>query len=206
MMIIQGDNSMEYGEKLDFEDGKYFLDGFLQMPRKNQELFFTLWASDLYKENKFYSNVLDDFFNGGDFRYQYCQSPIEEIFIFAYDLLIASKPFPECEELQFEPQKEIYVGNKKYIADFYLEIKQEDEWIKTDGNIKLIVECDGHEFHEKTKEQVERRNQRDMDFKMAGYDVIHFSGSQLYKDAMGCANQVYTYIKTKTGEIVFKKS
>ena len=60
--------------------------------------------------------------------------------------------------------------------------------------IKLIVECDGHEFHEKTKDQVEKRNKRDYNLKMQGFDILHFSGSEIYKDPVGCARKCIDYI------------
>jgi hypothetical protein len=46
----------------------------------------------------------------------------------------------------------------------------------------LAVELDGHDYHEKTKEQVTYRNVRDRDLQMAGWQVFHISGSELVRD------------------------
>lgn len=46
----------------------------------------------------------------------------------------------------------------------------------------VAVELDGHEWHERTPEQVERRNRRDADLQAAGWTVLHFSGRQILRD------------------------
>lgn len=55
---------------------------------------------------------------------------------------------------------------------------------------QLIVECDGHDFHERTKEQAARDRSRDRDAQLAGIEIFRFTGSELWRDAWGCAAQV----------------
>jgi very-short-patch-repair endonuclease len=55
---------------------------------------------------------------------------------------------------------------------------------------KLVVECDGHDFHERTKEQAAKDRSRDRDLISLGYDVFRFTGSELWRDPWGCATQV----------------
>lgn len=57
-----------------------------------------------------------------------------------------------------------------------------------------MIECDGHEFHEKTKEQVIYDNEREYKLKSAGYDVLHFSGSEIYNNPYECAEKTLNYI------------
>lgn len=52
---------------------------------------------------------------------------------------------------------------------------------------KIIVECDGHEFHERTKQQAARDRSRDREAQAAGYSILRFTGAELYRDPMGCA-------------------
>jgi very-short-patch-repair endonuclease len=59
---------------------------------------------------------------------------------------------------------------------------------------KLVVECDGHDFHERTKEQVARDKARDRAIVSAGYDVFRFSGSEIWRDPLGCAGQVVDWM------------
>jgi very-short-patch-repair endonuclease len=55
--------------------------------------------------------------------------------------------------------------------------------------IVVVVECDGHEFHEKTKEQARRDKRRDRKLTLAGCHVLRFSGSELWADAGRCAGE-----------------
>lgn len=55
---------------------------------------------------------------------------------------------------------------------------------------KLIVECDGHDFHERTKEQAARDRDRDRQAQLAGIEIFRFTGSELWRDPLGCADQV----------------
>ena len=47
---------------------------------------------------------------------------------------------------------------------------------------KTIVECDGHDFHEKTKEQAAHDKKRDRELRMLGYTVLRYTGSEITKD------------------------
>jgi hypothetical protein len=53
----------------------------------------------------------------------------------------------------------------------------------------LIIECDGHEFHEKTKAQAARDKKRDRTLQSLGYVVIRFTGSEVYNDPIACAEE-----------------
>lgn len=64
---------------------------------------------------------------------------------------------------------------------------------------RLIVECDGHDFHEKTKEQAARDKRRDRTLQALGYKVFRFTGSEVYKDAIACAKEVFTGFIIDTG-------
>ena len=57
----------------------------------------------------------------------------------------------------------------------------------------VIVECDGHDFHERTKEQAARDKKRDRYFQASGNPVLRFTGSEIYKDAWGCASQIIDF-------------
>ena len=53
----------------------------------------------------------------------------------------------------------------------------------------LVVECDGHMFHS-TKEQRAADVARDRYLLERGYRVVRFTGAELHKDALACAEQV----------------
>ena len=63
------------------------------------------------------------------------------------------------------------------------------------GDYRLLaVECDGHDFHERTKEQAARDRSRDRMLFEAGVPVIRFTGSEIYRDPQRCANEVTNHL------------
>jgi len=55
----------------------------------------------------------------------------------------------------------------------------------------VAIECDGHAFHEKTKEQASRDKARDRSILAAGFPVMRFTGSEIFRDPVACASQVH---------------
>lgn len=64
----------------------------------------------------------------------------------------------------------------------------------------FVVECDGHEFHEKTKEQAERDKSRDRALLALGLPVMRFTGSEIWKSPFSCAGQVWDMMHDKAME------
>lgn len=62
----------------------------------------------------------------------------------------------------------------------------------------VIVECDGHDFHERTKEQAARDRSRDRRASLSGFVVLRFTGSELWKDPLGCAEQVMNWFTAES--------
>lgn len=56
--------------------------------------------------------------------------------------------------------------------------------------VRLVIEADGHDFHEKTKEQAARDKARDRSFAGAGWVVARFTGSEIHESPRGVALQV----------------
>jgi very-short-patch-repair endonuclease len=56
---------------------------------------------------------------------------------------------------------------------------------------QVIVECDGHDFHERTKEQAKRDRSRDRAFQNLGYKVFRYTGSEIFNDPFSCAREAY---------------
>lgn len=65
---------------------------------------------------------------------------------------------------------------------------------------RLVVECDGHDFHERTKGQAERDRSRDRMFQEKGWGIFRFTGSEIWRDPMGCAAQVSEWLDEKSSE------
>jgi very-short-patch-repair endonuclease len=130
----------------------------------------------------------------------FCKSPIEVAFGVAFVLvckhLVGETFFREWEpdDLGLLPivkrviEAQVPVG--PYTADFVVSAWPRDE------RVKIIVECDGHDFHEKTKEQAQHDKARDRALQAAGYRVLRYTGSEIYRDAFRCANETNKLIST----------
>jgi very-short-patch-repair endonuclease len=92
----------------------------------------------------------------------------------------------QFEKLALAPVEGIYAFSQVevdiYRVDFMVALRSLDL-----GTAFYAVELDGHEFHEKTKEQVARDKARDRYLQSRGIAVFRFSGSEIWKDADGCA-------------------
>ena len=113
-----------------------------------------------------------------------CESPIEELFVTAFyslDALEYLKTYLGVEVAYAIPQFSI----GKYRVDFVIAICP-----RPHEQCLYVVELDGHEFHEKTKEQVKRNNQRDRYFLSEGITILHFSGSEVYNNPDACVKEV----------------
>lgn len=155
------------------------LDTFLTLPKRAQDIIWAAINSEKYNHLP-YVMGLDT---------SECKSPIEKIFYVAFSYLIeVDYAGEESRHYSLHPQFSIEVGSRTYIADFYVEFDN------CNCDLKLTIECDGHDFHEKTKEQVSHDNERQLAIKSAGYDVIRFSGSQIVKNPLKCALDAIKYI------------
>ncbi|XWN32721.1 MAG: DUF559 domain-containing protein [Devosia sp.] len=69
----------------------------------------------------------------------------------------------------------------------------------------LVVECDGHDFHDRTKEQASRDRARDRTLLEIGIPVIRFTGRDVWADAMGCAEQISDQLSRHAEQMIEKK-
>lgn len=117
-----------------------------------------------------------------------CKSPIEAMM--SWGLSAAAGIRGPNSFLTLDAQKQI--GD--YKVDFLVALTT---WTEPKFFAEVIVECDGHDFHEKTKEQASRDKERDRTLQQLGYNVFRFSGSDIWKDVMACANEVIEFLEVK---------
>lgn len=72
-------------------------------------------------------------------------------------------------------------------------------WCPGNENIKLIVECDGFKYHN-SKEIFERDRKRDRLLQSKGYQVIRFSGTEIYRDPVGVSKELFDFIENLNEE------
>lgn len=105
-------------------------------------------------------------------------------------------------EIIIEPQAKI--GD--YRVDFLI-TTIETFYVPEEDTIKkhLVVECDGHDFHEKTKEQAAKDKKRDRELQKKGFNVFRYSGSEIWQDAFECAENSIVFMKDKAKEEYYIK-
>lgn len=133
-------------------------------------------------------SVREDF----DWGASKCESPIEKILLARYvhphtgaewdmrcSVLI---PPSRCvEHCRMPPMAGLYLWPQIKIGphrvDFLVGVTSHRE-----EQSYAIIECDGHDFHERTKEQAQRDKSRDRYLIGRGFRVLRYTGSEIYRD------------------------
>lgn len=105
-----------------------------------------------------------------------CESPIEELFVIAMQSELLDDILTLTQQVQ--------IGS--YRVDFLLTYL--DEPLGREPG-RVAVEIDGHDFHERTKQQAQRDKSRDRALLVEGIPVMRFTGSEVYKDPFKCARE-----------------
>lgn len=71
-------------------------------------------------------------------------------------------------------------------------------WIPSEPDFKVIVECDGFEYHKNKKAFVSDRK-RDRALQANGYDILRYSGSEIYHNPVETSADITEYLWTKEG-------
>jgi very-short-patch-repair endonuclease len=145
------------------------------------------------------------------------ESPIEELFLFAFGAYALSENFVDDVHLtrnevhsklvklnQFrgfivcsiEPQVHVAQYRVDFVVRATLLTAHEDG---TDWLIQrfIAVECDGFEFHHGNPERAAYDKARDRNLASEFDAIMRFTGSELHADAYGCAKQVFAVIRAK---------
>jgi len=98
------------------------------------------------------------------------------------------------ESSLYRELKEMFPGEIVQQHKLYQETK-----IKTRPDIflpehNICVYCDGHEFHERTKEQAKHDRSIDRWLQKKGYIVLRYTGSEIWNDAHKCAQDILNYV------------
>lgn len=121
-----------------------------------------------------------------------CESPLEAAFL-AWWMALSLHPEVNGKFL-IASQRTVDIRGSKYRLDFVVRPDADgftfQEIAGTEFEPKVCVELDGHDFHEKTKEQVEYRNLRDRDLQFDNWRVFHVSGSEFNRDPEACVSRV----------------
>lgn len=136
------------------------------------------------------------------------ESPMEAIFWVWWGALATSGEI-DTENVGLYQQQDAHTkSGRTYRLDFALRPHPhiEERAAKVGLEIaKIAIEIDGHDFHERTKEQVAYRNQRDRDLLADGWKVLHFSGSEVNRKPQECVEQAFDVAYTAFGGFCFER-
>jgi very-short-patch-repair endonuclease len=154
--------------------------------------------------DEFAARQRDDFVDRVQRLSKRCESPIERVFLCALeaempdDIAIFDDERPhtfDYIECFTNDHGTNYIGAiypqcwvGEYRVDFYFEAFDKathKTWFSA------VIECDGHDFHEKTKEQARRDKRRDRWFQTRGIAVYRFAGSEIWSAPKACADQLW---------------
>lgn len=113
------------------------------------------------------SNRIEEFYEIIDLMKPVVKSPIEKIAILQ---CMRVRDFVGLMNSRLNVQYPI----KNYFADIL--------FTYAPTKARIVIECDGHDFHEKTKQQVARDKKRDRAFQTDGFTVLRYSGSEIVND------------------------
>lgn len=100
--------------------------------------------------------------------------------------IIAGMTFEDLVVPPFEGYTGAYqVKVGPYTVDFLITVRS-----LMYGTGTFVIECDGHDFHEKTKQQIERDKKRDRYLQAKGMSVFRFAGSEIWRDPRGVARSI----------------
>ncbi len=123
-----------------------------------------------------------------------CESPIEKILL--ADLMFCGFGYGWPPHPVYKSDETINVSRTagaispqypvgRYHVDFAVFVEN------FHGDIlRIAVECDGHDFHEKTKAQAARDKKRDRFLQTEGWRVLRFTGSEIFNRSAECACEV----------------
>jgi hypothetical protein len=131
------------------------------------------------------------------------ESPIEAVFLAWFMALNAIEETEVCS-FGLVPQCVVDIDGQKSRFDFSVRVYPSETLTRSEkvgiDPPKLAIELDGHDFHERTKEQVATRNARDRRAQGAGWTILHFSGSEIHRDPLKCVRHAMDICKSKHDE------
>lgn len=114
-----------------------------------------------------------------------CESPIERsMFLGLCFAKIKSALFCTRSLTGQQIRTQQKLENLPYRADIMLYDYHSD--------MHMIVECDGREYHHASQELVNHDYKRERAIKDKGFEVVRFTGSEIYKDSYGCAEEAWS--------------
>ncbi len=126
-----------------------------------------------------------------------CDSPLERAFLYAFTIVgwdLCDGVLVRTEAtasgllatrgawVEIQPQAQIEPDRVDFLLA--MRIRSGDD----DRAARMVVECDGHEWHERTREQANRDRARDRRIQSTDLAVFRYTGSELWADVFDAAS------------------
>jgi hypothetical protein len=139
---------------------------------------------------------------------QYIESPLEAIFLVWWNAIANARG---ASMFRLHPQEQVSIGDVNLRLDFAIHLDPHRDMSMVETLVAsgltwtpYAVEVDGHAFHERTREQVAERNQRDRLLQRAGWKVFHFSWEELTTDPVAHVGEVINAAWIQHNELLAK--
>jgi very-short-patch-repair endonuclease len=139
---------------------------------------------------------------------EFTESPIETAFVVAFewfchyywDQVVINKRPADTRDFshlwqRFGSEGWVHVNPQAEIGDYRVDFLI--TFSCYDREEAFIVECDGHNFHDRTPEQASRDRERDRKLTIAGHKVFRFTGTDINRRPMDCVNELMQFITTR---------
>lgn len=140
-----------------------------------------------------------------------CQSPIERAMFYAlvieastrsYSVVVVDQHLhPTLIQHGFGIKEPVVIQLQAQLGDYRVDFclrhtvaSHDAEGRATVSERRLVVECDGHDFHDRTKEQASRDRERDRVLQSTGVHVFRFTGADIWRDAFRCAREAVSFV------------
>ena len=123
------------------------------------------------------------------------QSPIEDMFWIAAQAICEAQNNRIDIDCDIQNQCGIYIFPQAPIGKYKVDFLVSQKGIGPEDILSpVIVELDGHDFHDKDKHQRSYEKARDRYLVKKGYRVVHYTGSDVVKDPFKVAHEVLSMV------------
>ena len=156
---------------------------FLELAKQDLEFYFDRWSRTALAQR--------------------CESPIELYLLAAMTLFPAFTSWSASGYVAIETADCPPDGDPKgwplltIVPQYQMEDFRVDFALFWRGGHLIVVECDGHDFHERTAEQAERDRSRDRMLQKRNIAILRFTGREVYRDPFKCAEEIYRFVEAR---------
>ena len=116
-----------------------------------------------------------------------CESPIESIFLAQFCAAAIDLGYGVGRTVKV-PAETIVVKPQAWVDRWRVDFLITFDFFG--DMIEIVIECDGHHWHERTKVQAAKDRARDRALQSTGYEILRFTGSEINGAPLGCASEV----------------